>query len=194
MRVIAGSLKGRRLRTLDGFKVRPTSDRLRETLFNVLSPRIEESSFLDLCAGSGAVGIEAVSRGAREVVFVESSRRAAILIDENVRHCGISEGVRLIYRDVISGVRFLVSKEERFDIIYFDPPYESHLYSPVLSLISTSRVLADDGVVVAEHRGDVPLAPSYGDLRPYREIAQGDSRLTFYSYEPSGEEEQGVGE
>ncbi|MEP7273743.1 MAG: 16S rRNA (guanine(966)-N(2))-methyltransferase RsmD [Acidobacteriota bacterium] len=182
MRVIAGSLKGRRLRTLEGLKVRPTSDRLRETLFNVLSPRIEEARFLDLCAGSGAVGIEAVSRGAREVVFVESSRRAASLIDENLAHCGITDGVRLVYRDVIAGIRFLISKDMRFDVIYFDPPYESRLYSPVLNLISSSRTLAEDGVVVAEHRGS-PLEANYGDLRPYREIAQGDSRLTFYSYE-----------
>lgn len=187
MRVIAGSLRGRRLRTLDGFKVRPTSDRLRETLFNVLAPRIEDARFLDLCAGSGAVGIEAVSRGAREVVLVESSRRAARLIEENLEHCDITGGVCLVHRDVLAGLRFLASREMRFDVIYFDPPYESRLYSPVLSLISKSRIVAEDGVVVAEHRGSVPLEANYDDLRPYREIVQGDSHLTFYTYEPTAE-------
>ncbi len=192
MRVIAGSLKGRRLRTLDGLKIRPTSDRLRETLFNVLAPRMPGARFLDLCAGSGAVGIEAVSRGASAVVFVESSRRAAALIKENLEHCGVAQVARVINRDVLAGLRFIGSKESeplqpgqpiQFDIVYFDPPYESPLYSPVLDSISKNSILAHDGLVVVEHRGAVLLAPSYGNLRPYREIAQGDSRLTLYSRE-----------
>jgi 16S rRNA (guanine966-N2)-methyltransferase len=91
MRVIAGIYKGRRLKTLEGMRVRPTSDRLRETLFNVLAPRIEGANFVDLCAGSGAVGIEALSRGAASVTFIESSRKAAAVISENLRHCEIRE-------------------------------------------------------------------------------------------------------
>src|SRR4029079_15081909 len=118
MRVIAGTLKGRRLKSLDGPNVRPTSDRLRETLFNVLAPRITGARFADLCAGTGAVGIEAVSRGAAEVVFVESSRRAPDLIAENLRHCGIVNGTRVLNRDVLLATRFLASLEMPFDIVY----------------------------------------------------------------------------
>jgi 16S rRNA (guanine966-N2)-methyltransferase len=101
MRVIAGIYKGRRLKTLEGSSVRPTSDRLRETLFNILAPRIEEAHFADVCAGSGAVGIEALSRGARHVTFIESSLKAARIISENLRNCGIREGYRVINRDAL---------------------------------------------------------------------------------------------
>ena len=185
MRVIAGDLKGRRLRTLDGLKIRPTSDRLRETLFNILSPRVVDARFLDLCAGSGAIGIEAISRGASQVVFVEASKRAASLIGDNLEHCGVAEVGKVQNRDALAGLRALSARECQFDIIYFDPPYESHLYSPVLDAISKSTILAEDGVLVVEHRGAALLAPGYGELRPFREVKQGDSRLTFYSREAS---------
>ena len=182
MRIIAGELRGRRLRTLDGLKIRPTSDRLRETLFNILAPRITDARFLDLCAGSGAVGIEAISRGASSVVFIESSRRAAALIEENLEHCGIAARAHVHNRDALAALKLLGSKGVQFDIIYFDPPYESHIYSPVLELIAKTSLLARDGVLVAEHRGSAILNPGYGDLRPYREVKQGDSRLTFYAH------------
>lgn len=181
MRVIAGSLKGRRLRTLEGLKIRPTSDRLRETLFNVVASKTPGSNFLDLCAGSGAIGIEACSRGAAEVVFVESMRRAADLILENLNQCGIKSGVRVVSRDVLAALRFLTEKETQFDLVYFDPPYGSFLYSSVLSFLAESQLLAADALVIVEHRRGMPLAPNYDDLRPFREIAQGDSHLTFYS-------------
>ena len=183
MRIIAGELKGRRLRTLEGPKIRPTSDRLRETLFNILAPRIVDARFLDLCAGSGAIGIEALSRGASEVIFIESTRRAAVLIEENLAHCGVSDRAQVQNREAVVAVRAMAAKSLQFDIIYFDPPYDSHLYSPVLDAISTGRLVANEGVLVVEHRGAVLLNPGYGDLRPYREVKQGDSRLTFYSHE-----------
>lgn len=189
MRVIAGQLKGRRLRTLEGLKLRPTSDRLRETLFNILAPRIIDSRFLDLCAGSGAVGIESISRGASSVIFIESSRRAAALIEENLDHCGISAKAQVLNRDAIAALKLLSTRETQFDIIYFDPPYESHIYSPVLELIGETDLLARGGVLVAEHRGASILNPGYGTLRPYREVKQGDSRLTFYSHAEEKTEE-----
>ncbi len=182
MRVIAGSPKGRRLRTLEGLKIRPTSDRLRETLFNVLAPRMDGSRFLDLCAGSGAIGIEAISRGAAEVVFVEGSRRAAALIEGNLEHCGVTSGARVVNREVLSGLRFLAARELQFDIAYFDPPYDSQLYSPVLNAISEVDLVVEGGLVIVEHRGRALLAPNYEELRPFREIVQGDSRLTFYCW------------
>jgi 16S rRNA (guanine966-N2)-methyltransferase len=180
MRVITGIYKGRRLKTLEGMRVRPTSDRLRETLFNVLAPRIEGADFVDLCAGSGAVGIEALSRGAANVTFIESSRKAAAVISENLRHCDIREGVRVINRDALTALKYLATREMRFDIIYFDPPYDSDIHSPVLWQIAKQNILAEDGIVIVEHRRQSLLTPDYGHLRPYREIVQGESCLTFY--------------
>ncbi len=186
MRVIAGIYKGRRLKTLEGLQVRPTSDRLRETLFNILAsraPGIEGARFADVCAGSGAVGIEALSRGAGRVTFIESSRKAAAVITENLRHCGIEEDYKLINRDAIQALKFLAAEKTRFDIIFFDPPYASDIYSPVMWQIAKSDLLVEDGVVIVEHRRDPPLLPNYDQLRPYREVAQGDSCLTFYKIE-----------
>jgi 16S rRNA (guanine966-N2)-methyltransferase len=183
MRVIAGIYKGRRLKALEGLHVRPTSDRMRETLFNILAPRIQGARFLDICAGSGAVGIEALSRGAANVTFIESSRKAAGIISENLRHCGIEDNVRLVNRDALTALKYFSQHEMQFDICYFDPPYESNIYSPVLWQIAKHDLLAEDGIVIVEHRRQLPLSPNFHDLRPYREIVQGESSLTFYSRE-----------
>lgn len=188
MRIITGLYKGRRLKTLEGLKVRPTSDRLRETLFNVLAPRIEGTSFLDLCAGSGAVGIEALSRGAGSATFVEASRKAAQIIQENLNHCGISEGATVIQKDVLAALRALEQEGARFDLVYFDPPYDTELYSPVIRHLARSGLIAEDGALIVEHRKQMPLAPNFGDLRPYRMIRQGESCLTFFAYEAAGTE------
>jgi len=183
MRVIAGIYKGRRLKTLEGLSVRPTSDRLRETLFNILAPRIEGARFADLCAGSGAIGIEALSRGARHVTFIESSLKAARIISENLRNCGIREGYRVINRDALRALKNLASEQAQFDIIYFDPPYNSEIHTPVMWIIEMHDLLAEDGVVIVEHRRQTPLLPNYDRLRPYRQVAQGDSLLTFFGVE-----------
>lgn len=183
MRVITGIYKGRRLKTLEGSAVRPTSDRMRETLFNILAPRIEGARFLDLCAGSGAIGIEALSRGAGQVTFVESSRKSSTVISENLRHCEIRKGYTFIARDALMALKYLAQEKQQFDLIYFDPPYDSELYSPVLWQIARGNLLAEDGILIVEHRRQLVLAPNYDDLRPYRELPQGDSCLTFYRME-----------
>src|SRR5262249_35873582 len=184
MRIITGLYKGRRLKTLEGTSVRPTSDRLRETLFNILSPRIEGARFVDVCAGSGAVGIEALSRGAAHVTFIEISRKATSVIMENLRHCKIEKNFQLINRDALQAMRYFAGEGIEFDIFYFDPPYDSELYATVLWQIAKEKLLAEDGVVIVEHRRQVLLSPNYDQLRPYREVIQGESCLTFYQYEP----------
>jgi len=183
MRVIAGIYKGRRLKTLEGLSVRPTSDRLRETIFNILTPRIEGARFADVCAGSGAIGVEALSRGARHVTFIESSLKAVRIISENLRSCGIRKDYRVINRDAIRALKNLASEKAQFDIIYFDPPYNSELYAPVMWVIAKHDLLAEDGVVIVEHRRQSPLQPNYDRLRPYRQLAQGESHLTFFGVE-----------
>ncbi|HMV51351.1 MAG TPA: 16S rRNA (guanine(966)-N(2))-methyltransferase RsmD [Blastocatellia bacterium] len=185
MRVIAGQFKGRRLKTLEGLTVRPTSDRMRETLFNILAPRIEGARFVDLCSGSGAIGIEALSRGAAHVTFVESSRKAATVISENLRHCGIRENYKFVARDALTALKHFARDQQQFDIFYFDPPYDSGLYSPVLWQIARGNLLAEDGILIVEHRRQMVLAPNYDDLRPYRELAQSDACLTFYRNDAS---------
>src|SRR5687767_4570099 len=133
MRIIAGAYKGRNLKSPPSMQVRPTSDRLRETLFNIIAPRIEDARFLDLCAGSGAVGIEALSRGAQYVTFVDRSRRSCRLIEQNVALCRIPEEQYEIYQTTAED--FLrQSKTYPWDIVYIDPPYKEE-YSRTLDLL-----------------------------------------------------------
>jgi 16S rRNA (guanine966-N2)-methyltransferase len=184
MRIITGLYKGRRLKTLEGLAIRPTSDRLRETVFNILAPVIEGARLADLCAGSGAIGIEALSRGAAEVVFVDQSAKATAVIRENLAHCRITTGIRVINRPVMTALNYFNLERESFDIIYFDPPYDSPLYHQVLTEIARTGILAADGQLLVEHRRSLLLHENYGQLRPYREISQGETRLTFYKSEP----------
>ena len=180
MRIIAGQYKGRRVKTLDGLQVRPTSDRLRETVFNILAPRIAAARVLDLCAGSGAMGIEALSRGASTVAFIEQNRRAHQTISDNLKHCGVVNGVRVINRDALTALKYLNEHGEQFDLIYFDPPYDAELYSPVLWLLAKSKLLKADGWLLVEHRRSMPLQESYETLQRFRELPQGETQLSFY--------------
>lgn len=175
MRIIAGAYKGRNLKSPPSLDVRPTSDRLRETLFNVIAPHIEDSRFLDLCAGSGAVGIEALSRGASHVSFVDRSRRMCKLIEANVELCRIPEEQWDIYCYEVS--EFLRhSKDERWDIVFFDPPYKD-------DYLKTLQLLSNNGLVIAEHHHKTKLPDAVGNLQRSRILKQGDSALSFYKQE-----------
>ena len=180
MRIVAGKYRGRLLKPVRGLDVRPTSDRLRETLFNILAPRIAGTRFLDLCAGSGAVGMEALSRGAIHVTFVDQSRPACSVIRDNLASIDIEAEATVLCRDAVAAVRWFASQGTQFDVVFFDPPYASGIYSAVLSLIGTQNLLAEDGIAVVEHRAKAPPEPEFGELRTYREVKQGESALTFY--------------
>ncbi|MGA1368853.1 MAG: 16S rRNA (guanine(966)-N(2))-methyltransferase RsmD [Blastocatellia bacterium] len=180
MRIIAGLYKGRRLKTLPGMSVRPTTDRLRVTIFNILAAEIEGARVADLCAGSGAVAIEALSRGAAEAVLVEQSARATAVIRENLRQCAIREEALVLQRPVLPALRSLATLDRRFDLIYFDPPYESPLYEPVINAIDQHELLTPDGTLLVEHHRSHPLLPTTPSLRPFREIVQGEVRVTLY--------------
>ncbi|QUV83836.1 16S rRNA (guanine(966)-N(2))-methyltransferase RsmD [Chloracidobacterium aggregatum] len=181
MRVIAGIHKGRRLRSEPGLRVRPTSDRLRETLFNILAPRIGDTTFLDLCAGSGAVGIEALSRGAARATFVEHSRRALVALVENLARCGIGEEAEVVQRDAVSAVKQFIQVGRRFDLIFCDPPYASPLYDPLFELLGTQPLLDEDGWFIVEHHAKHAVVETIGDLRRFRAVQQGESTLSFFS-------------
>ncbi len=175
------------MRTAGGLNVRPTSDRMRETLFNILAPWIRGSRFLDICAGSGAVGIEALSRGAAHATFIERARPACSIIRENLSALALEGEARIVGREAAQALSLLSEERKPFDIAFLDPPYASELYSQVLERLSSGELIAGDGIVVVEHRSKTPLAEAYGRLRVYRKTRQGESALTFYSFR---EEEQ----
>jgi 16S rRNA (guanine966-N2)-methyltransferase len=186
MRVIAGTLRRRTLDAPAGMTTRPTSDRLRETIFNVLAPRIEGARFLDLYAGSGAVGIEAVSRGAQNVIMVERAAPALKILRGNLEKLGLRSGVRV---EAVSVTAFLKKLRPEstafvFDIVFLDPPYDAQdEYALALGLLGgdASRLLAKDAVVIAEHRRKEKLEDRYGMLGRTRVLEQGDAALSFYS-------------
>jgi 16S rRNA (guanine966-N2)-methyltransferase len=183
MRVIAGTFRSRPLRAPQGLDTRPTSDRLRETLFNVLAPRIEDAVFLDLYAGSGAVGIEALSRGARETIFVEQAEPALKAIRSNLASLGIRGGYALEPRSVAAGLRRLAEQERKADVVFLDPPYrQAAEYALALGLLGgeCGGLLAADALIVAEHEKRFDLEDRYGSLERYRGLRQGDGALSFY--------------
>jgi 16S rRNA (guanine(966)-N(2))-methyltransferase RsmD len=176
MRVIAGSLKGRRLDAPSWEGLRPTSDKLRETLFNVLAPRIEGASVIDGYAGTGAVGIEAWSRGAASVTFVEHDARAGHLIESNLQRCAVTDRyaiIRVRFADVAARV-----SGRTFDIVFVDPPYGAGEMETALS--TAAALVAAGGVVVLEHAKRDAAPDAAGALVKTRSLVSGDSALTFY--------------
>lgn len=184
MRVIAGQYRSRVLTAPRGRDTRPTSDRLRETLFNVLAPRIEGAVFVDLYAGSGAVGIEALSRGVREAIFVEQAEAALKAMRANLAALGIRGGYALEARGVMASLKRLLSAGRTADLVFLDPPYErADEYKSALGLLGSecTGLLAAGAIVVAEHAKKSDLAERYGELCRYRVLKQGDAALSFFS-------------
>lgn len=181
MRIIAGEYRGRVLKSPPDSRTRPTSDRLRETLFNILAPQIgDDTRVLDLCAGTGAVGIEALSRGAEFATFVDKSRKACALIEENLDLLGIDESkteVVALPAENFSGR----DHKPGWDIVFYDPPYETN-YSLVLFDFGAeeARLLREEGVLIAEHHAKNILPDASGQLRRWRLLTQGDTCLSFY--------------
>ncbi|RPI54184.1 MAG: 16S rRNA (guanine(966)-N(2))-methyltransferase RsmD [Acidobacteria bacterium] len=171
MRVIAGELKGRRLKAPTWNTLRPTSDKLRETLFNVVAQRVTGARVLDLYAGTGAIGIEALSRGASHVTFIDTDARARKLIEENLRHCGIED-------------RYVIIRTPQslpagsFDLAVLDPPYDEP--DLTASIAAAERLVSPDGLLVLEHARRRPAPDQVGRLRKTRDLLSGDSALAFY--------------
>ncbi|HEY6447511.1 MAG TPA: 16S rRNA (guanine(966)-N(2))-methyltransferase RsmD [Acidobacteriaceae bacterium] len=185
MRVIAGTYRSRPLTAPRGTATRPTSDRLRETVFNILAPHIEGACFADLYAGTGAVGIEALSRGAAHVTFVESAAPAVAALRANLAALKIREGFQLEQRSVPVALRNLSRRDPRFTFVYLDPPWEDAIaYTETLTMLaqSSAALLAPRAIVIAEHarRGSATITDTYGVLHRYRILEQGDAALSFY--------------
>jgi 16S rRNA (guanine966-N2)-methyltransferase len=181
MRVIAGKFKSRRLRTLRGMSLRPTSDRLRETLFDILGSSVRASIFIDLFAGTGAVGIEAISRGARFAVFVEKHAPAVHLIRENLASLGVASEAEVLSIDAVRALETLATRREPVDFIFLDPPYaQARDYHRILEFVGASQMLSDAGLVIAEHARKLELPLFAEALERTRLVVQGDSVLSFY--------------
>lgn len=189
MRIIAGTFRSRVLAAPPGLGTRPTSDRLRETLFNVLAPRISGAIFLDLYAGSGAVGIEALSRGASFVTFVERAPAALKILRGNLERLGIESGFRIHAAGVGRYLRAnagATPKPERREVLFIDPPWEAdEEYAETLGLLggSGAELRVSGAIVIAEHRRKLPLEERYGNLVRTRVLEQGDAALSFYAIE-----------
>lgn len=187
MRVIAGKYRGRNLKSPPSLQVRPTSDRLRETLFNVIRPRLEGVRFLDLCAGSGAVGIEALSRGAAHATFVDRSRKMCALVEANLDLCKIPEEQTLVVQSeaaIFLQHQGTANKQGRvgpWELVFFDPPYATD-YRRVLELLgsNSSDLLGNGGLLIVEHHHKNSLPDELGNIVRRRVLKQGDSSLSFY--------------
>jgi len=177
MRIISGRYKSRHLKSAPPAGIRPTSDKLKETIFNVLGADVEGAVFLDGCAGMGGIGIEALSRGAGTVYFIEQSRNACRIIRENLQSLGIREGYKILEMDLIKGLGLCLRDGVHFDIAFLDPPYEREdLHHAALEHFSC----APAGLLIIEHSKRKDLPDFAGGLQKIRSLVQGDARLAFY--------------
>lgn len=197
MRVIAGVFKSRRLIAPKGNRiVRPTADRVKESVFSILREQIIDASFLDLCAGTGNIGIEALSRGAKHVTFLERDPKCIQIIEQNLRTCGLTteprtarkptDTIYLLRRDAVKGITYLQKQAAVFEIIYFDPPYgtglkgSSELYTTCLALLAENSLLCTNGTLLVEHAKQFVIPDTVGSLTRNRQANYGDTVVSFY--------------
>ena len=178
MRVISGEYKGRKLAAPADYSIRPTTDKVKEALFSILADRIWGSKVLDLFSGTGNLGIEALSRGAGECVFADNSRESIKLIKENVNHCKAASGANIVAGDY---KKVLMTQREPFDIIILDPPYNKGLMDDCFRIIAEQGILAEDGVIVAEHRKEEKLPDDFYGFEKEKERKYGIVMLSIYS-------------
>ena len=180
MRIIAGTLKGRRLVAPRGPTTRPTADQVRIALMDTLTPWLDGVRFLDLFAGAGGVGLEALSRGAAHATFVERDARAVDALQRNVATLELEKAARVVPEEVRRALARLERQRERFGVVFLDPPYETELIPGVLAALGTGRLLSPPALVVAQHLTKRTPAGEAGVLRAYRTRRFGETTLTFF--------------
>lgn len=178
IKIIAGKNRGNILKTKDGITTRPTLNRIRENLFNIIRDKLPGAKVLDLFAGSGAIGLEALSRGARESTFVELDKEAFRILKENILKTDNLDKSKIFNGDFRS---FLKRNNDKFDIIYIDPPYHINAYEEALSLIGTTDLLTDNGIIILEAKKDTRLPSEIIDFRCYRDVIYGNTIIKFYN-------------
>ena len=177
MRVITGSARGRKLKTPENYDIRPTTDNVKESVFNIIQFDIEGRRVLDLFAGTGQLGIECLSRGASSAVFVDQSREAVKIVKDNLKACGLSGTV--VQSDALSFLRTC----GKFDIIFVDPPYDSDLYESVLNTVNSIDILSDGGIIICESRRERALPEMTAPYKKRKEYAYGKVKLCIYTKE-----------
>lgn len=184
MRVISGYIRGHKLLTARGSTVRPTADRVKEAMFNILAPIITGANVLDLFAGSGALGIEALSRGAQSAVFIDSSPQALSVLRKNLKHCKIVEKSTVIRWDIKKSLTCLNSYPHKFDLVLMDPPYRRDMITIAIKHLLQCDCMADSAKIIAEHEPDCRIQLPSRDIRITDTRRYGSNQLSFFSYLP----------
>jgi len=181
LRIISGEARGRRLARFRGQKIRPASDKVRGAIFNILGSAFEGREVLDLFAGTGALGIEALSRGAKRVVFVESSPASLRVVEENLELCRCGARAELVKVPVERGVKLLIKRGEQFDFIFLDPPYGKGLVEKALKMLSSGKILKEDGIITLKHSDRELPSERYGSLILNDQRAYGSQYVSFFT-------------
>ena len=183
MRIISGSARGTKLYTLEGMDTRPTLDRVKESLFNIINPYVMDNNVLDLFAGTGSLGIECLSRGANKCVFVDKSKESMAIVKSNIKKARVENESTTLNIDFKSAVTSLGRQGEKFTIIFMDPPYYKNMFIDALSSVDENNLLEEDGIIVVEHDTKDSFPENVGRLYKSREKKYGNTTLTFYKME-----------
>ena len=190
MRVISGKVRGLKLDTPKNLDVRPTTDRVKESLFNIINPYIRESNILDLFAGTGSLGIECLSRGAKNCIFVDKSKESIGIVKSNIKKARVENESTILNIDFKDAVKRLSVQKQKFDVIFMDPPYYENMFIDCLKSIDELSLLKEDGLVVVEHDTNDLFDDNIGRLYKSREKKYGNTTITFYKLEElDGEQE-----
>lgn len=180
MRVIGGALRGKKLRPLRGMRIRPTTDFVKESIFNILADRVEGAVVLDLFSGTGSLGIEALSRGGASAVFVDNYRQAIDNIKHNIAACRLETQGHVIKRDILRGLGFLKATGSTFDLVFMDPPYEAGLVLETFGLLARCQCISLNACVVAEHSHREQIPPKVESFQQIKERKYGNTLVSFY--------------
>ncbi|WP_078547345.1 16S rRNA (guanine(966)-N(2))-methyltransferase RsmD [Litchfieldia alkalitelluris] len=188
MRVISGTCKGRPLKAVPGTTTRPTTDKVKEAIFNMIGPFFDGGEALDLFGGSGGLGIEALSRGIDKVIFVDKEFKAIQTIKENISNCGFTDRVEIYRNDANRALKAIIKREIRFDYIFLDPPYNNNQLKALIAMIADYHLLSENGYIVAEHDHEMNLPEVIGNLSIIKKEKYGITAITVYQTqgEPEG--------
>lgn len=186
MRIISGSLKGRQLQSFRGRVPRPTPDRVREALFSILAHKTKGAVVLDLFSGTGALGIEALSRGSHWALFIEKSTDCLAILNANLRRCNLAATTRVMQWDIAKNLDCLICNPYAFDLVFMDPPYGRNLAPPTVTHLAASNCLAKGAIIVVEHEPTLEWAAMQAPIQTTDSRRYGKTQLTFLAYEPHG--------